>query len=422
MHPDFINYLWKFCNFSSLHLRLVGGERLHIHHQGVQSLYSPLKFLHAKLTIGKNQQNGTVALYLKSSHRTEPAATPHSSKEPSILCVVWEHDQILYHEEATRLPILELKPYVETTLVQKFQNILSTTDPIPCKKELPMITPLTKLTMIEKSSVRNVQRKGMEVLEALQENNNDWEETCYQLLVQKIGLTVNSGPFKKLALSLPYKILKRHSNNTLQIESLLFGMAGFLHHTYDPYHDKLKNEFDSLAIKYGLTPMINEQEWKFLRLRPNNFPTLRIAQLAAIIADQPHLFNAVVANKEVRALDFLFGLELSEYWTMHYKFGQTSSIKSSKMGKKSIEHLKINFFVPVLVAYGLFMRDRKYINRALSILEKMPPEQNKITRELELAGFQSKRAYDSQGLIEINNEFCMKKKCLYCNIGVAIMN
>jgi Protein of unknown function (DUF2851) len=258
----------------------------------------------------------------------------------------------------------------------------------------------------------------------LQRNHQDWEETFYQLLFRNFGFKVNNDPFQQLAQSLPFKILLKHGDSLLQIESLLFGQAGFLDDDFDePYYTLLKREYNILRQKYQLTPkMLNKVQWRFLRLRPANFPTIRIAQLASILFHGRNFFSSMLETHSSRDLYNFFAVGLPEYWMHHYQFGNEYKEKKNSLGRESIDNIIINTIVPVLVAYGKSKDDQVFVDRAVSILQDLPAESNRITRQWKMLGMEVKTGFDSQAMVELFNNFCLKRRCLECNIGTSLVN
>jgi hypothetical protein len=277
--------------------------------------------------------------------------------------------------------------------------------------------------MIERTLVKRLEAKAEIVKTLFTKNGNDWEETFYQLLCKNFGFKVNAEPMLLLAEVLPYKILLRHLDKTTQLEALLFGQAGFLEKVEkDDYTMVLKREYNLLGKKYNLVErQMNVVQWKFLRLRPANFPTVRLAQIASLLTSQQNLFSKIAEIESYKELIKIFTIEHSEYWQQHYQLGKKAKTVVPSLGKSSIENIMINTVAPMLTAYGQLRDEQIFIDRALEILLHAPPEDNKITREWSELGYNAMSAFDSQGLIELYNDFCMKRKCLDCTVGAYII-
>jgi hypothetical protein len=277
--------------------------------------------------------------------------------------------------------------------------------------------------MLDRALMQRLETKAQIILENWHRNGNDWEETCYQHLCKNFGFKVNAEPFLQLAQSLPYKFVLKHVDKQLQVESLLFGMAGFLgDNQADPYHQLLKREFDLLQQKYKLSERkLKSVQWRFLRLRPANFPTVRLAQFAALLHMQKNIFSKIVSSYNFREVKEIFKVRQSAYWQGHYQFGKTST-EVAALGEVSIENILVNTVVPILAAYSLAKDDPLLMDRAVSILQHLKAEANVITRQWVGIGIKCKTAFDSQALIELNNNFCLRRRCLECTIGASLIN
>jgi hypothetical protein len=255
------------------------------------------------------------------------------------------------------------------------------------------------------------------------QNDNDWDETFYQLLARNFGFKINAEPFFHLAKSLPQKLLRKHGDKPEQIEALLFGQAGYLDKSKgDDYYLHLRREHRALAHKYSiLETRMSRSQWKFLRLRPANFPSLRLAQFAALMQARQNIFSEVIASESLKAFFSIFSVPPSPYWFDHYQFGKKSTRAAHEFGVSSIENVVINTICPVITAFGRHNDNQDYIDRAMRILQEISPEQNRITRSWTDIGLVARSSFDSQALIELYNNFCQRNNCLNCNIGASLV-
>ena len=242
-------------------------------------------------------------------------------------------------------------------------------------------------------------------------------------LCRNFGFKTNAYPFFELGKSLPLKILKKESQNLKTIEALLFGQAGFLEgNLEDTYFNELVREYNFKRIKYGLERRLDRHQWKFLRLRPANFPTIRIAQMAVLIANQSNLFSLFMNFKSISELKTSLALVQSSYWLNHYNFGSKTKSKIGKLGASSIENVLINTVAPLLFSYGIYKDQDELKEKSMELLANVKPETNRITKKWKISGIDVKSAFDSQALIEIYSQFCLKKRCLNCTIGTEIIS
>jgi hypothetical protein len=237
------------------------------------------------------------------------------------------------------------------------------------------------------------------------------------MLCRNLGFKVNAEPFEMLARSLPLQILAKHKNNLIQLEALLLGQAGFLSDTpADEYCSQLTTEYDFLKKKYQLMPL-EKHVWKFMRLRPANFPTVRIAQLASLINNSSSLFSKIIEAENIKQIEDLFKIATSTYWETHYTLGKTSPASHKKLSKSSIDLLTINTIIPFLFVYG---RERKILHlqdKAFQFAEAISAEKNSIIAEWKKYGAKVSNAFESQALLQLHNNYCTKQKCLHCTIG-----
>lgn len=424
MQEDFLHYVWKFQYFDKQDLRTHQGDKLVILNPGTHNEHAGPDFLHGSLVIDDITWYGHVELHIRATawhthkHREDPAY------DNVVLHVVWDHDQPIHRRDGALLPTLVLKDRVAPQLLQQYQEFAHNKATIPCARQFRQVDAIIKTSTLDRALFQRLTHKNNLVYQLLDDNQGDWEETAYQLLAHNFGFKVNSSAFLDLSLSLSLRIIKKHAETLSQLEALLLGQAGLLEaadHTPDDYLAALTKEYAYLAHKYQLkTNKLSQLSWKFFRLRPANFPTIRIAQLAQLLHQYPHVFNLLVHTSPTDLYE-QFAITQSAYWQRHYRFAKPSKAKIPGLGKASIENIVINTIVPLLVAYGKSKDEQDYIDRAIALLQSLPAEHNAITRRWERLGLQVKSAFDSQGMIGLYNNFCAKKKCLVCNIGGTLM-
>ena len=255
----------------------------------------------------------------------------------------------------------------------------------------------------------------------LNENNQHWEEAFYITLARNFGFATNSQAFECLAKSISISVLGKHKDNIIQLEALLFGQSGLLNLAkQDDYSIHLKKEYDFLKFKYGLNPMDGSQ-WKLLRLRPDNFPYVRIAQFAGLIHSSTKLFSKIVENPGIEYLRRLFNCEPSSYWESSYLFANKSRLQIKKLGAQSIDGIIINTVVPFLFCYANHKNDDELKDKAILILEEIPAEYNSIINGWHKLGLITESAFDTQSLIQLKKVYCEERKCLRCRIGHKVL-
>ena len=421
MQESFLHYIWQFQYFDKKDLFVSSGEKLEVFFPGTLNGDSGPDFSNAKIKLGNIDWAGSVEIHIKSSGWYDHHHDVDGAYENVILHVVWDEDKEVLRNDGTPIPTLVLKDRVDESLITKYQKLVHSPSSIPCEKIFPKVSDLVKHGMLDKALMQRLENKAEQIGHLLEPVNSDWEEVTYQLIARNFGFKINYDPFFQLANSVRRKTLLKHGDNLTQIEALLFGQAGFLDYGIkDDYFKELQREYKILSAKYGLdNQKLKKENWKFLRLRPANFPAIRIAQFSALFHKNRNFFSKLIEpDADVVKL---FDVSTSAYWHGHYRFGRKTARSISGLGIESVNNLIINTVVPLLVAYGKSLDDQDMIDRAVELLHGIKAEKNKITKAWSEIGLVVKDAFDSQGLIELNNNYCLKRRCLACNIGVDIL-
>ncbi len=424
MTESFLHYLWEFQYFHKTSLLTTQGEEIQIFNPGQRNPHSGPDFFQARIKIGEMEWIGSVEIHIQAAGWMEHKHHRDPAYDNVILHVVWTDDKPVKRGDGSLLPTLELKKRVDNQLILHYRKLMHSPAEIPCSGKIQEVNSLIKFSMLDKALAERLESKVMVILKMLRRNNNDWEETSYQLLAKHFGFKVNNDPFEQLSLSLPYKILLKHSDNLVQLEALLFGMGGFLEEEQvDVYYNLLQREYRLLSRKYALYgKTLNKVQWRFLRLRPANFPTLRISQLASLVFHRVNFFSSIIGFESSKALIDFFSINQSVYWQHHYHFFKEFKEEINPIGASSIDNIIINTVVPILAAYGKSKDDQGYVDRAVCILQEIRPESNRITTQWKNLDMSVKTAFDSQAIMELHNNFCLKRRCLDCNIGASLIN
>lgn len=334
-----------------------------------------------------------------------------------ILHVVWEDDG-----KGPDLPTLELKKYVNLKLINSYSKLVESENKIPCSNQLSKVSSLTVTDMLESTLIERLERKSKEVLDVYLETR-DWSEVSYRILMKYMGFKVNNDAFFALAQALPLKVLLKHRNNLFQLEALIFGHSGLLK-PVDGYSIELEKEYGFLAVKYGFKQnQLNRSQWKFLRLRPLNFPTVRLAQLALMIHNFGDFSLKFLATKSVRGIKTLFNFGVSEYWTEHYDFGDKwSEPISGVLSEESLDRLFTNVAIPLKVAVATHSNDMDAKMESVELLSTIKKENNSKVKLMTTIGFENESSANTQALLQLHDKYCLEKQCLQCKIGVSILS
>jgi len=422
MQENFLCYIWKNRLFNSTSLITTRGETLEITDTGKQNSNSGPDFLNAKVKIGTTLWAGNIEIHKKASDWMKHNHDQDKAYDNVILHVVEKADSKIFRSNGTEIATVEIT--WPEGCGKAFQNLLNSKKWIACQDQFHLIDPLFIKMGFHRLMVERLENKTSEIIERLKKNKSDWNETFYQFLSQVFGFKINALPFQLLAKSVPYNILAKHKNSLFQLEALLFGASGILNEELfgDDYFTGLRNEFNFLSKKYKIKPL-EAHLWKFMRLRPANFPTIRISQLAGLIYNSQGLFSKIVEINELQELRSLFKkAEASDYWNSHFRFNRETVIKKSKItGESSVNIIIVNVVIPLLFVYGEQQNLTSLKDRALDFLEKIPPENNAIIRKWKKLGINPSSAFDTQALLQLKKCHCDRKKCLNCPVGAKIL-
>lgn len=423
MNESFLQYVWQLQYFRKEELTTTRGESLTVFKPGTYNTHAGPDFLHARIRLGDLEWNGHVEVHLRASdwlvhhHECDPAY------ENVVLHVVWEADRDILLPDGTALPCVELKARVADTLLQAYRKLVNSGEQIPCARSFGAVPHIYKAAMLERVVVERLEEKAEAILVQLAAHQQDWEQTTYQVLARNFGFKVNADPFARLSDVLPWKLVAKYRDNPLQVEALLFGMAGFLETLLtDAYHSRLRAEFEALENLHGLSNRkMKASEWRFLRLRPANFPTVRLAQFSAWLCTQQGLFAILVEAVQADALNRLLQCCASGYWHHHYRFGKKARTYLPALGRDSIENIIINTVAPLQAAAGKWYGQQELIERACALLQQVPAEKNQVTRIWRSLNGEARTAFESQGAIQLYRQYCERRRCLQCGIGNQVL-
>jgi hypothetical protein len=421
MKEEFLHFLWKYRLFISP-LATTLDEPIEVLKPGVHNTDAGPDFVDARLRIGDTLWAGNVEIHTQASSWYEHKHDKDSSYDNVILHLVLNNDEPAKRTNGDLIPCLECDKIIPPALYDTYKDLMSSKLWIPCARLIKSCPEIIIGSWIETQLVERTAAKTAAIELILKATGNDWEETFYRLLARSFGLKINTLPFEMLAASLPYKILARHHDQAVQVDAMIFGQAGFLDKDYvDGYPAMLKKEYEFLGKKYSLQPL-DMSVWKFLRLRPLAFPTIRLAQFSALLQSTDSLFSRVIETREIDDLRDLFRVKASEYWDTHYRFEKLSSDKVPRLiGEQGIDLLLINAVVPVLFSYGRLHQSDEFMTRAFDLLEALPPEQNATINKWKSLGIPVIDAFTSQALLHLKLSYCDHKKCLDCRIGNELL-
>jgi len=422
MREEFLHFIWLYQLFDHSRLKTDEGEILLILHPGIHNAHAGPDFSEARIRIGENVWVGHVEIHIKSSDWYAHNHHLDNAYKNVVLHVVYEDESPNGEKEKPNIPVFNLKGRVDLTKYLQWQKLINRPDWIPCKSRFHEVPQIVKLQTIERMAVQRLERKTKVIDQILDQHQGHWEQTLLIMLCRSLGAKVNSEPFQVLAELLPFNMMKKLKGKKLRIEAILFGIAGFLKDpSDDPYYKKLFEEYTFLKLKYSFKEM-NPAQWKFMRMRPANFPSLRIAQLTVILDQWDQLTEQLFYQSAAKNLAAILQRPVNPYWKTHYRFEKTSKVKSDKMGMTMVNNIIINTFVPFVYTYGSAHGNEEQKESALETLQQSKPEKNNLISGWKALDLNPENAFESQGLIELKNECCAFKKCLTCQIGVWMLN
>jgi hypothetical protein len=417
MTEKLLQFIWQFRYFSQHELCLVSGEAIRILYPGQFNTNQGPDFLDARIKIDGITWAGHIELHLQASDWKKHAHEGDPNYNNVILHVVWENDTVLNEKN---IPLLILRHRISGLLLEKYREWMNSPSFVPCEKSIQQVTPIVWLSWKQRLLAERLQRKSAIVQQYLKETNDHWEETLWWLIAANFGIKVNAAAFEAVARSLPIQILAKHKSQVQQLEALLMGQAGLLENDFkEDYPLALKKEYRFLKTKYHL-PAVHHPV-HFLRMRPVNFPGIRLSQLAALIHGSSHLFSRIRETASVKELKQWLMVTASDYWHHHYVFDEASAFKKKTTGRQMIENIIINTVVPLLFAYGCLHKEDGYRNKALQWLEETAAEKNAVSGKWQHRGIENSNAFDSQALLELKTQYCDKKRCLECAVGNALL-
>ncbi len=415
MTERLLQFIWQFQYYNRTDLRTTSGEELQIIQQGQFNTNQGPDFLEAKIRIGKTTLIGNIELHLSAEDWEKHDHQFDRNYQNVILHVLWNPQKSIFH-----LPTLVLSDKVPKLLLHKYEQLMFSSSFVPCSNLLGEIPDIIWTSWKERMIIERLEKKSILIESYLRDSNEHWEQVFWLMIARNFGNKVNAESFEAIARSIPLNLLAKHRNQIHQLEAILFGQAGLLNRDFDEdYPSMLKKEYLFYKRKYGLK-MVNHPI-HLLRMRPGNFPTIRLAQLAMLINQSSHLFSLIKSAQDIREIRERLQVTANDYWCYHYLFDQTSEFKPKKLGEEMINNILVNTISPILFAYGSWNKINEFKTKATSWLQEIEAEKNSIMRNWESLDIHPQHAADSQALLHLKKEYCDARKCLECAIGNKLL-
>ena len=420
MKEDFLHYVWQFKKFDVLDVKTVHGEPVTILNTGQYLEQAGPDFFNAQLIIGSQKWAGNVEIHLKSSDWYIHNHEKDDAYDSVVLHVVWEHDIEVFRQDNTEIPVLEMKHYVSKDTLANYNALAVAKSWIYCEKELESIDSFVFENWKERIFFERLERKALPILKQAKETGNDWEAILFSFLAKNFGLNTNGETFYAIAQSLPFSVVRRESFEYENLEALFYGRAGLLNAEHeDVYFKDLKQRYDYISHKYRINPVYIDSLQLF-KHRPDNFPTIRLSQLAQLYHTHQNLFSKITEATSISDIYTIFEVGASPYWQSHYTFDKESSKKRKPLTASFIDLIIINTIIPFKFAYSK-ITGKENTEALVSMLREITPEKNTIIDKFKSFKVGVHSAYDSQALLQLKNEYCASKRCLQCAIGLELL-
>lgn len=421
MKEDFLHYVWQYKKFNPVGLKAVRGEEISVINSGQYLQMAGPDFFSAQILIDDQHWAGNVEIHIKSSDWYLHHHETDTNYDNVILHVVWEHDVDVFHRGNMAIPVIELKDYVSSNVLQAYQSLASAKTWINCENRLQDVDSFIFSSWKERLFFERLERKSLPISELAKTTQNDWEAVLFCFIAKNFGLNTNGATFLAIAQSLPFSVIRKESFDVHNLEALFFGRAGLLDDAKeDVYFKDLKGRWDYLKHKYQLNNVYIEAV-QFFKHRPDNFPTIRLAQLAQLYHKNQSLFAQLIDERiSVAELYNIFAVAVSSYWQTHYQFDRESPKKQKALTKQFIDLIIINTIVPFRFAYAK-ATGKDSAETLITLMEKIAPESNSIIEKFGKHKVAAASAYDTQALLQLKNEYCEHKRCLQCAVGTELM-
>jgi hypothetical protein len=420
VQEEFLHYLWvnKKLPFTQLKTHL--NESLEINHFGQYLQNAGPDIFNAQISINQQKWAGNIEIHIKSSDWYVHNHEKDANYDNVILHVVWENDLPIFRKDNSEIPTLELKKYVSLSEINKYQSLITSKSWINCENHITEIDNFIWNNWLESLFLNRLERKSEIIDKRLQETNYNWEAVFFEMLAKNFGLNTNGDCFLQLAQSISFSIIRKESFDAVNLEALFFGKLNLLEEVLeDEYFLKLKSNWEYLKIKYNLKEEFG-LEPQFFKLRPDNFPTIRLSQLIQLISNKQNLFSQILLADSYSDIKNLLKSETSEYWKQHYNFSKKSKYKSKRLTYQFIDLLIINTVISIKFSYEKNLGKLNF-EELVSLLEIIPPEKNAVIEKFAEFEIKATNAFQSQALLELKNEYCNKNKCLKCAVALQLL-
>ena len=421
---NLLHFIWQYHISNHMVLQTTTGESITLIKKGQHNLYDGPDFSEARIQIGDIEWAGHVEIHVYETDWKKHRHSGDPRYKNVILHVVYKADATLQNRpsDLQQMPTLELAPLIPSSLLERYQELMQSKQWIACKELLPSIDSNKIYYGLNRLAVERMEQKMKVLKQWYGEASNNWALTFWIALAKALGAPANQETFVSWAKTIPLQLIQKLSDDTEAVEAILFGQANLIpNDSNEEYSNLLREKYTYYQKLHHLKP-IPPNSWNFSKVRPSHFPTIRIAQLSALLIQQPHLLSHLLTFQHIKEYEQLWNtVTCHPYWDTHYVFGTPTIKRKKQIGQQIQQSILINTWVPFLFLYAKETGKEEMMQKALELLEALPAEQNNILRgwmELDIC---ANSALESQALLQLKKEYCKPKKCLQCHIGQQLL-
>lgn len=418
-----LQLIWKYRLFKQTNINTLSGKRLLIRRIGQHNKNEGPDFENSLIEIEGVDWVGNIEIHVQTSDWNRHQHQSDAAYNSVILHVVFDHDVEIRRYDGTIPETLVLRPLVAPETLLRYRGLTENSFKIACEGLIRSVEPFYIQQWLGRVLVERLVSKSSYILQILEETKGDWERTSFIVLARSFGLNVNADAFEQFARSVPLTWVSKYKDQIHSLEALMFGQAGLLEETKgDSYFQSLKAEYQYLKAIHQLKPMA-PTAWRFLRMRPHNFPTVRLAQLIGLCGVVSQFFTKIIETENVLLWRSLFDtLKVNPYWEKHFHFQKPAkSLRRTGLSDSMVDLIVMNAIVQILFAYGRYIDDERYTDRAIRFLEELPGERNSLVSYYQSLGIDITSAAETQGIKQLNAIYCNAKRCLDCEVGIQIL-
>lgn len=420
MQEEFLHHIWQFQRMDTCSLRTTQGDEIQVVKPGSYLKSSGPDFFNAQVIIANQKWAGNIEIHQKSSDWYLHNHQEDSNYDNVILHVVWENDVDVFRKDNSVIPVLELSQFISKDLLFKYSKLKQPKSWINCENDIRNVSDFVLKNWQEKLYLERLEKKSAEIRKMLDSTRNNWEAVFFYFIAKNFGLNVNGDAFFQMAKSIPFEVIRKESFEAENLEALFYGSLEMLPSIpEDSYSKDLSTRYKYITQKYILRDSLSVRV-EYFKLRPDNFPTIRLSQLAQLYSKQQNLFSKVTELSSAEDLYNLFSVSVNNYWESHYQFDKQSPSKKKKLSKSFADLLIINTVVPFKFLYDKSI-GKETFEDCLKIIQEIKPEKNIVIEKFNTIGIKSENAFETQSLLQLKRTYCDSRKCLKCSIGIELL-